>query len=238
MNAVAVMINFILLPAEQEQEWRSKITKKEEIFRTLLERILFMQYAPGEILNETILAKEFGTSRGPLRDVLKRLEWKKLVMTMPRLGTQVNEIDFQKIIQVFQIRFDIEALAARLACENATQEVIDRIEELIAKLKAIPNEGSRITSIRFIEIDFQFRDILYETANNPILRELSDFLYHLTLRVHLLTFKKGDFARLTSLFLNEMTEFQKVFANGDIEEAGQIRRRYLKEYLADVKSLF
>ena len=86
-------------------DWRPQINKKEKIYRTLLERILYMQYAPGQILNETTLAEEFGTSRGPLRDVLKRLEWKKLVMTMPRLGTQVTEIDFQKIIQVFQIRF-------------------------------------------------------------------------------------------------------------------------------------
>lgn len=197
-----------------------------------------MQYAPGEILNETTLADEFGTSRGPLRDVLKRLEWKKLVLTMPRLGTQVTEIDFQKIVQVFQIRFDIEALAARLACENASQEIIDRIDTLIDKLNRIPKNGKKHTGVKFIEIDFLFRDILYEAAQNPILRELSDFLYHLTLRVHLLTFNKGDFGRLIPLFLNEMQEFQKVFGSGDVAEAGQVRRRYLKEYLVDVKSLF
>ena len=219
-------------------DWRPPITKKEKIYDILLERILYMQYAPGEILNETTLAKEFGTSRGPLRDVLKRLEGKKLVMTMPRLGTQVTEIDFQKIIQVFQIRFDIEALAAKLACENASQEYIDRIEKLVGKLNSIPNNGKRFTGVKFIEIDFLFRDILYEAAQNPILKEISDFLYHLTLRVHLLAFNKGGCGRLTPLFLNEMKEFQEVFANGDIEEAGQIRRRYLKEYLADVKSLF
>ncbi len=203
-----------------------------------MERILYMQYAPGEILNETTLAQEFGTSRGPLRDVLKRLEWKKLVMTMPRLGTQVTEIDFQKIIQVFQIRFDIEALAARLACENASQEHIDQIQNLIDKLNGLPVNEKKGSGIKFIEIDFRFRDILYEAAQNPILKEISDFLYHLTLRVHLLTFNKGDFSRLTPLFLNEMKEFQEVFANGNVEEAGQIRRRYLKEYLEDVKSLF
>ena len=197
-----------------------------------------MKYAPGKILNETTLAEEFGTSRGPLRDVLKRLEWKKLVTSMPRLGTQVTEIDFQKIIQVFQIRFDIEALAAKLACENASQEHIDRIDKLTDKLNQTPKDGKSLTCVKFIEVDFLFRDILYEAALNPILREISDFLYHLTLRVHLLTFKKGDFSRLTPLFLNEMKEFQKVFASRDVEEAGQIRRRYLKEYLVDVKSLF
>ncbi len=203
-----------------------------------MERILYMQYAPGEILNETTLAEEFGTSRGPLRDVLKRLEWKKLVMTMPRLGTQVTEIDFQKIIQVFQIRFDIEALAARLACENASREHIDQIEKLTDRLSRISEDGKKRAGVKFIEIDFLFRDILYEAAQNPILKEISDFLYHLTLRVHLLTLNKGNFSRLTPLFLNEMKEFQKVFASGNVEEAGQIRRRYLKEYLEDVKSLF
>jgi DNA-binding GntR family transcriptional regulator len=197
-----------------------------------------MEYAPGEILNETTLAGEFGTSRGPLRDVLKRLEWKKLVTTMPRLGTQVTEIDFQKIIQVFQIRFDIEALAARLACEHATREQTEQIEDLVARLDAIPGDGNRLTGIKFIEIDFLFRDILYGAAQNPILTELSDFLYHITLRVHLLSFNKGDFSRLTPLFMSEMREFQEVFTQGDIEAAGRIRRRYLKEYLEDVKSLF
>jgi DNA-binding GntR family transcriptional regulator len=197
-----------------------------------------MQYTPGEILNETTLAQEFGTSRGPLRDVLKRLEWKKLVMTMPRLGTQVTEIDFQKVIQVFQIRFDIEALAARLACENASQEYVDRIENLIGRLNLIPKDGKGITGNKFIEIDFLFREILYAAAQNPILKEISDFLYHLTLRVHLLAFNKGDFNRLAPLFLNEMKEIQEAFTNGNVEAAGQIRRRYLKEYLVDVKSLF
>jgi len=203
-----------------------------------LHRILYMQYAPGEIINETTLAKEFGTSRGPLREVLKQLEWKKLVLTMPRLGTQVTEIDFQKIIQVFQIRFDIESLAARLACENASREHIEAIGALIEQLHSSRAEDKQEASISFIRIDFAFREILYDAAQNPILKEISDFLYHLTLRVNLLAYNKGDFKRCKPLFIKELEEFQKVFDSRDSTEAGNIRRRYLKEYLVGVKSLF
>lgn len=203
-----------------------------------MHRILYMQYPPGEILNETTLAKEFGTSRGPLREVLKQLEWKKLVLTMPRLGTQVTEIDFQKMIQVFQIRFDIEALAAKLACENASQDHIDRIGELIRKLKSGLENGKQNPGVNFIKIDFLFRDILYEAAQNPILKEMSDFLYHLTLRINLLAYKKGDFKRCKPLFIKEMDGFQKVFSNRNTEEAAKIRRAFMKEYLVGVKSLF
>ena len=197
-----------------------------------------MHYQPGEILNETTLAEEFGTSRGPLREVLKQLEWKKLVLTMPRLGTQVAEIDFQKIIQVFQIRSDLEALAARLACENAAQEHIDRIGKLIERLQVDVDEEKEDPGINFIKIDFLFRDILYEAAQNPILKEISDFLYHLTLRINLLAHKKGDFQRCKPLFIKEMKNFQSVFASRQIDEAAKIRQYYLKEYLIGVKSLF
>ena len=197
-----------------------------------------MHYQPGEILNETTLAEEFGTSRGPLREVLKQLEWKKLVFTMPRLGTQVAEIDFQKIIQVFQIRSGIEALAARLACENASQAHIDRIGALIEKLHVDVDDEKENPGINFIKIDFLFRDILYGAAQNPILTEMSDFLYHLTLRINLLAYKKGDFQRCKPLFAEEMKSFQSVFASRSIEKAAQIRQHFLKEYLVGVKSLF
>ena len=197
-----------------------------------------MQYSPGEILNETTLAKEFGTSRGPLREVLKQLEWKKLVVTMPRLGTQVTEIDFQKIIQTFQIRSDIEALAARLACENASQEHIDRIAELIETLDGGFGDSPHDQGINFIKIDIQFRDILYEAALNPILKEMSDYLYHITVRINFLAYHKGDFDRCKPLFLEEMRGFQKAFAERDVEGAAKIRQDYMKEYLVGVKSLF
>jgi DNA-binding GntR family transcriptional regulator len=46
-----------------------------EIYRTIKDRILFLEYKPGQILNENTLAEEFGVSRTPLREVLSRLVW-------------------------------------------------------------------------------------------------------------------------------------------------------------------
>ena len=36
---------------------------------------------------------------------------------------------------------------------------------------------------KLIELDLKFRDILYEAADNPILKDQSQHLYHLTLRL-------------------------------------------------------
>lgn len=197
-----------------------------------------MQYAPGEILKEQNLAEEFGTSRGPLREVLKQLEWKKLVVTMPRLGTQIAEIDFQKIIQVFQVRFDVEALAAKLACQNAEEEHLNRISKLIIKLEDDLDSNKSDPGMKFLKMDFLFREILHDAARNPILTEMSDFLYHLTLRINLLAFKKGDMDRCKPLFIDEMKAFQDAVSKKDEIKAADLRRKYLTEYLVGVKALF
>ena len=39
----------------------------EPIYTVIKERILFLDYKPGQILNENVLAKEFGVSRTPMR---------------------------------------------------------------------------------------------------------------------------------------------------------------------------
>jgi len=55
----------------------------QQIYQKILNRILFFEYVPGQILNENALANEFGLSRTPLRDVLSRLEWEQLVKIIP-----------------------------------------------------------------------------------------------------------------------------------------------------------
>lgn len=67
-----------------------------EIYTQIKDRILYMDYKPGEILNEKSLAEEFGVSRTPLREILTRLEWEKLVRVLPRLWPgAINTIEVE-----------------------------------------------------------------------------------------------------------------------------------------------
>ncbi|MBW2539794.1 MAG: GntR family transcriptional regulator [Deltaproteobacteria bacterium] len=63
------------------------------VYSIIRDRILYLEYEPGKILNEKILAQEFGISRTPVRDVLNRLEWDQLVRIIPRTGSMVTEIN-------------------------------------------------------------------------------------------------------------------------------------------------
>ena len=49
-----------------------EVSKQLDIYRVLKERILFLEYAPGRMLNERALTEEFAISRTPLREALNR----------------------------------------------------------------------------------------------------------------------------------------------------------------------
>jgi DNA-binding GntR family transcriptional regulator len=65
-----------------------------DIYREIKRRILFLEYEPGQILNENVLAREFGVSRTPMREVLYRLSWEQLARIIARTGTMVTQIEF------------------------------------------------------------------------------------------------------------------------------------------------
>jgi DNA-binding GntR family transcriptional regulator len=208
---------------------------QEKIYQTILKRILFLEYPPGVILNEKNLTEELGIGRGPLRDALKKLEYEHLVIILPRTGTVVTEIDFTKMMKVYQIRFAIEELAARLASENITDEQLSNLKNLAESSKAIHHTMDRKELLMY---DFGYRKVLYEAANNPMLTEISNTLFHLTLRFHSTFIGKDDIGRSSQLLFSEIEETHKALSERDTQKAGKIRSRYIREYLELSKAKF
>ena len=101
-----------------------------EIYREIKRRILFMEYAPGQILNENVLAKEFGVSRTPMREALLRLELEGFVVIKPRSGIRVRRLTEQDIRNLYQMIGDsaTEAtLAEAVSFVNAIESPVDRV---------------------------------------------------------------------------------------------------------------
>jgi DNA-binding GntR family transcriptional regulator len=208
----------------------------QKIYDVLLERILYGEYEPGEILNEQTLADEFGISRTPLRKVLFRLEWEKLLRIVPRTGAIVPEIEFHKMRHVFQIRFELEELAGRLAAENANDNHLKRIKKLIQACKKLAKMPQ--SSKKLIDLDLKFREILYEAADNPILRDQSQYLYHLTLRLTATLFNTGDWSELVQMSHDEYMEIYQALVEKNIQKAGDLRKKWIGLHLDRIKLKF
>ena len=206
-----------------------------KIYKEIKNRILFMQYAPGQLLNEKVLADEFSVSRTPLREVLYRLEWDKLVTIMPRAGAIVTQIEFQKLRDVFQIRIAIEGLIGRLASERITDDQLREIRNIQEECKNLPADE---TIRQFMNIDIKFRKVLNNSADNPTLKEISDCLYNQTMRIWYMVFEKNNFSAEVEEEMKEIEKTIEVLSQKDPQKAEAFRRNVIINYMERVKDKF
>ena len=145
----------------------------DKIFDNLLDRIQSGEFAPGYALNESLLAKEFGTSRGPIREALRRLQGIRLVSRESFLKTRVTKISAQGIDELFQMREALEGYACRLAAKNMTTEEINSLKK---ELKLADSEP--LNSLKVNVPDFHYK-IVISSRNSRIIEALCGDLYHL-----------------------------------------------------------
>ena len=80
-------------------------------------------YGPGDRLVESELAERFGVSRTPVREALKRLETQALLVRDGR-SLIVASLGHDEMAQLYAVRTELEALAARLAARHAAPEEV------------------------------------------------------------------------------------------------------------------
>jgi len=205
------------------------------IYQTLRNRILYMEYPPGQIINEKIIGAEFGISRSPVRDVLNFLEWEQLVRVIPRTGSMVTEIEFSKIMNVFQVRFECEAFENQLAGEQLTKDHLSIIDDLRKDCgKLIDNKDRKALAT----IDFAIREMIHKAADNPVLKEVTERLYTQTFRVWYVVMNKGDWNEEVKCMEEELDELSNLIVSGKTKRLGQIRRNRIDIHLKRLRKKF
>lgn len=151
-----------------------KQSLSEKIFKVFRDRIVYMEYPPEMNLSEKELCKEFGVSRTPLREALRKLEEMKLVTVIPRYGTYVSSIDINEIRCAFEVKIKLEGLAGQVAAKRITTDKMGELKNIIDRICSLSKEDERN---KFIELDSQFHEIIYESTQNPILQEFLENLH-------------------------------------------------------------
>ena len=206
-----------------------------DIYRTVKDRILYLEYRPGQILNENALAREFGVSRTPVREVLTRLEWEQLARVIPRTGTMVAEIEFQKIMNAYQARREIDGLVARLAAKHAAGHHIERLDRLQERCLA---SGNFRNLQEMVGLDLDLREILHDAAGNPVLTEIAQYLYDTTLRLWVVVLAKGGWADEAASIADETGKLKGLFRSRDGAGAEEVRQGCLMHHIERIRTRF
>lgn len=106
-------------------------------------------YRPGDRLVESELAERFGVSRTPVREALQRLETQAMLKRDGR-SLIVATLDHNQLAELYTVRTELEALAARLAARHATPEevrvlasMVDEDHQIIGDPQALSRANRR-----------------------------------------------------------------------------------------------
>ena len=198
----------------------------KEIYKRLKDRIVFLGYKPKQVLNIKELAKEFGVSPIPIREVLILLEAEKLVHIIPNNGIYVTDVSFQELKDVFEIRLFLVGLVGRLAAQKVTTEELNKMKELLKKLK---QEEDRK---RLIQIDAEFHDLInYSTKNHA----LAETLKRLRNQIGRLWFFAKENDSYSAQIPLDFEELLKALENKDQNKSEEIMRNHIIQFIEQIK---
>lgn len=215
-------------PASSTNGPAEGLSSSELVYRRLREDIISGRLAPGTRLVELNIAADFGVSRTPVREALKRLTAEKLVLSDPSRGVIVHAPDASEIEDVFVVREALDALAARLAAHRITPSELARLRVIVDAMREAIRSGRRE---QVVVANQRFHDVIYAAAGNDMLARVASDLRDFVRRFTTLPFASPD--RVEHV-LAEHEAILEALAAHDPEAAEAASRRHLeaaREYL-------
>jgi len=129
----------------QDRSVLSKSKTKKEIPKTLvddlvsrLEGAIFRgEFPPGTRIREARIANDLGVGRGPLREAVRRLEGRKLVVRHPNRGTFIATLTPAELAELLEVREALEVEACRLAAKKVTKEGLEKLRLTVRRQREV-----------------------------------------------------------------------------------------------------
>lgn len=203
------------------------MTKSDAAYVAIHRRIVEGELPPGTVLDQGALAKELSVSTTPIREALRRLEMEKLVEMSAHREARVVSVSPADVHHLYEVRLELDTLAAGLAAERATKAEVDAI----ARLAAVQGR----TPLKQAAVNRRFHQGVYSACHNPVLIEELDSLWDRTdsYRLALLSAYPSEAA----LANHEHAEVASAIRERDVIRVRDLVRTHLLASFARVESV-
>jgi len=201
----------------------------DEVAERIREKILSGDIPIGGQLRQALLAEEFGVSRMPVREALRQLQSGGLITVLPNRGAIVRVPAPWEVREAYEVRAELEALAARRAVRRITPDVV-------AELRAINSEMRERASGRRPATDLApaerhrgsetFHGLIAGSAENARLTRMIDELHGAFPRNILVQLLAED-PRYCATNFDEHDAIVDALAARDAEAAGSLMRQHI-----------
>ncbi|HPR23703.1 MAG TPA: GntR family transcriptional regulator [Bacillota bacterium] len=207
---------------------------REIVYEELKMQILKGQIEPGTRMMEVEMAEEMGVSRTPIREAIRKLEKEGLVTIEPRRGAYASQISTKDIVDILEVRQNMEGLAAFYAALRMSYQQKEELKKVSEAYNAAVAAGSTPDMIKY---DTVFHHLIVEGSGNKILVHMVEQLQELVLRFRYIYY--DDFRRAEKMPAEHKEIFDAI-KSGDTERArtaADVHIDRLKEMIEDEKVL-
>ncbi|EIV5807297.1 FadR/GntR family transcriptional regulator [Klebsiella aerogenes] len=182
------------------------------IAEKIAQKILTGEYPPESILpGEMELGEQFGVSRTAVREAVKTLAAKGMLLPRPRIGTRVlarsswnfldkellawwlTEDNFAEVVSHFLVmRSSLEPQACFLAAINGTSAQKAQLNTLMEEMIELKRHFIRE---RWIEVDMAWHEHIYAMSGNPFLTSFAS-LFHSVYQTYFTSITQNEVVKL------------------------------------------
>lgn len=205
----------------------------QQAYEQIRYQIITLALRPNSVIDEHALQDELSLGRTPIREALKRLELEGLVTIVPRRGMFVTEVSLLDLHRLYEVRLNLECLAAELAAQRGTANHWIEMGNALAEAKSDSNADERM------RIDERCHLIMYDAADNHFLTSTLTSLYTLSLRMWYFALDKladKPAAVVEPKHLADHGRMLTAFRSGDTQTAVSLMRDHVNQYQTDIQS--
>ncbi|MDJ1159118.1 GntR family transcriptional regulator [Chelatococcus sp. SYSU_G07232] len=148
--------------------------RRHDLRETLENEIATGALKAGERLDEMSLAKRFGVSRTPIREALLQLASTGLVEIRPHRGAVVAAVGPSRLMEMFEVMAEIEAMCGRLAARRLTAADLATLRTAQEECRAAAGNGDEGA---YYLANERFHHAIYRASRNGFLAEQAAALH-------------------------------------------------------------
>lgn len=193
----------------------------DQVFERLETDIIRGVYARGEILTELKLVEQLGVSRTPIREALRRLEQERLIEETGK-GSRVLGITADDLLDIMNIRLNVEGLATYYATVNMTEEGLRQLEHVV-DLQEFYYSKQDAEHIRVM--DDQFHELICRLSKRTVIADTLMPLHRKTQRYRKASIENKN---RTEAVLREHRAIFEAMKAGDAELAQKLTVQHIR----------
>lgn len=193
----------------------------DQVGDSLKQRILSGDLAAGMMIPEEQLAAQFGVSRTPIREAIRRLAEYGLVVLKPRSHAQVRQISEKEASDIARVRTHLEQLAIDCMTIESVNSHIEKLARLAAECQYYLGLGDR--AMLFVR-DSQFHLELARCAENEALYDLYE---RLDAQVQLVRVAQNLPHPLLGIIINQHSTLLHLLRTGEMAQAKSLMHKHV-----------